>query len=243
MRVRLRYRKVGKVRFTSHRDLARIWERALRRLALPVAYTEGFSPRPRLSFGLALSTGYESDAEYLDVDLDPQRTDGVDPVDLPGALSAALPVGIDAVAAAVVPPTSESLQHAVTSCSWRIEVVGATLPQVTELVERALAADELVVTRQRKGREVTDDLRPAVLDVGVVTSTSSGVELDAELAVHPRSVRPSELVAALGAAELEEGRVRRTHQWISRHGARQEPLDPAALGDATSRPHAEARAS
>ena len=61
--VRLRYAKVGKVRWTSHRDAARIWERALRRAELAVAYTEGFSPRPRLHFGLALPTGYESDAE------------------------------------------------------------------------------------------------------------------------------------------------------------------------------------
>ena len=68
MRLRLRFDKHGKVRFTSHRDVARIWERTLRRAALPVAYSEGFSPRPKLSFGLALSTGHESDAEYLDVD-------------------------------------------------------------------------------------------------------------------------------------------------------------------------------
>ena len=59
--VRLRYAKVGKVRWTSHRDAARIWERALRRAGLAVAYTEGFSPRPRLHFGLALPTGYESE--------------------------------------------------------------------------------------------------------------------------------------------------------------------------------------
>ena len=68
-RVRFRYSKAGKVRFCSHRDLARVWERALRRARLPVAYSEGFSPRPKLSFGLALSTGYESVAEYVDVEL------------------------------------------------------------------------------------------------------------------------------------------------------------------------------
>src|SRR5215210_3122241 len=102
-RVRLRFSKVGKVRFTSHRDTARCWERALRRAELPVAYTEGFSPRPKVSFGLALSTGHESLAEYLDVDLDlddmrsPSDTEALLP-----QLSSALPVGIDATAAAVV---------------------------------------------------------------------------------------------------------------------------------------------
>ena len=66
-RYRMRFSKLGKIRFTSHRDVARIWERALRRATLPVAYTEGYSPHPKLSFGLALSTGHESLGEYLDV--------------------------------------------------------------------------------------------------------------------------------------------------------------------------------
>src|SRR5438094_8664069 len=83
MKVRIRFSKLGKIRFTSHRDVARIWERALRRAALPVAYTEGFSPHPKLSFGLALSTGHESLGEYLDVDLAAPDT-GVDAVDLGG---------------------------------------------------------------------------------------------------------------------------------------------------------------
>jgi radical SAM-linked protein len=65
----VRFTKLGKVRFTSHRDVARLWERALRKAGVPVAYTGGFAPRPRLHFGLALPTGYESHAEYLDVDL------------------------------------------------------------------------------------------------------------------------------------------------------------------------------
>lgn len=72
-RIRLRFTKLGKVRWTSHRDVARMWERALRRAGLPVAYSGGFSPHPLLSFGLALPTGCESTAEYVDVALDPVR--------------------------------------------------------------------------------------------------------------------------------------------------------------------------
>ena len=69
MKLRLRYAKRGKVRFTSHRDTARIWERAMRRAGVPVATSAGFTPRPRLSFGLALPTGAESVAEYLDAEV------------------------------------------------------------------------------------------------------------------------------------------------------------------------------
>ena len=94
MRVRIRFVKLGKIRWTSHRDVARMWERAFRRAALPVAYTAGFSPRPKVSFGLALPTGHESVAEYLDVELAPAGPDVVI-ASLPARLSSALPAGVD----------------------------------------------------------------------------------------------------------------------------------------------------
>ena len=239
MRVRLRFAKLGKVRFTSHRDVARIWERALRRARLGVAMTEGFRPRPKLSFGLALSTGHESLAEYLDVELaEPLDEAGV--ADLPGRLSPELPVGIDVLAAAVVEPGRDSLQEAVRSCRWRIEVLGVGPVEARRQVEAALAADELVVTRQRKGRNVTDDLRPAVLGLTVVGATAAGTELEAELAVHPRSVRPFELLAAV-APEAAEGRVLRTAQLIWSEAGREEPLDAVVDPDAWRATHAETR--
>ena len=107
MKVRIRFSKLGKIRFTSHRDVARIWERALRRATLPVAYTEGFSPHPKLSFGLALSTGHESLGEYLDVDLaaDPGS---VDIEGLPARLDPCLPIGLDVQVAAEIEPGTPS---------------------------------------------------------------------------------------------------------------------------------------
>jgi len=233
-KVRIRFSKLGKIRFTSHRDVARIWERALRRAALPVAYTEGFSPHPKLSFGLALSTGHESLGEYLDVDLAAPDT-GVEAVDiegLPARLDPCLPIGLDVQAAAEIEPGTPSLQQAVTSCTWHIEVNGLGPAELADRVSRCLERDSLVVTRERKGHEVTDDLRPAIL-----TLTTEATAVTAELATQPRGVRPNELVALLATEagdELAEGRVRRLHQWLSIDGARTEPLPlPSA---ATSRP-------
>ena len=77
-RLRLRFTKAGKIRFTSHRDVARMWERALRRSRLPLAYSQGFVPHPLVSFGLALPTGCESRGEYLDLRLGAGRA-GRDP--------------------------------------------------------------------------------------------------------------------------------------------------------------------
>jgi radical SAM-linked protein len=226
VKIRLRFAKLGKVRFTSHRDVARMWERALRRLELPVAYTEGFSPRPKLSFGLALSTGHESMAEFLDVEL--REEPDLDA--LPGQLSAQLPVGIDVTAAAPLAPGTPSLQEDVSSCTWRIEALGLDPAGADALVETALAADELIITRTRKGKEVTDDLRPAVLTVRTIGPTPAGTELEAELLVHPRSVRPAELLLALRPG-LEEGRVLRTAQWIWRDADRFEPIAARPSGE------------
>lgn len=236
MRLRFRYSRLGKVRWTSHRDMARMWERAFRRVELPLAYSQGFSPRPKVSFGLALSTGHESVAEYLDVELAPEAT--VDVSILSGRLSPALPVGIDVLTGAVIDDRAESLQHEVTSCSWEIEAAGLPFESAADAVERALAASELIVTRQRKGKSVTDDIRPAVISLNLLGPSPAGTFLECELATAARGVRPSELLLALGDG-IEEGRVRRTNQWIERDGARWEPLPL----DATSAPHAEVRAS
>src|ERR1700677_4841292 len=93
-RVRFRFSKMGKIRFTSHRDVARMWERALRRSRLPVALSQGFSPHPLLAFGLALPTACESRGEYLDARLDEAGPDDL-PFDvLPELLTSLLPDGM-----------------------------------------------------------------------------------------------------------------------------------------------------
>ena len=75
MKLRIRSTKLGKIRFVSHRDGARLWERALRKVGLPTAHSAGYTPRPKISFGLALPTGAESIAEYVDVELARRRLD------------------------------------------------------------------------------------------------------------------------------------------------------------------------
>jgi radical SAM-linked protein len=240
MRIRLRYTCLGKIRFLSHRDMARVWERALRRLELPVAYSEGFSPRPKLHFGLALSTGHESLAEYLEVGLVGDAAIDLDT--LAARLTGVLPAGLDCVAVAPVEPGARSLQEAVTSCTWQIDASGLDAVEAATAVAAALAAPTLPIERERKGRPIRDDVRPALLDLhleGVVVDAleESLVRLRTELATQPRGVRPRELLTVLHPA-LEERRVVRLHQWTTPDGARRE--EPLAR-DATRAPHAEVR--
>ena len=236
MRIRIRYTKHGKVRFTSHRDVARIFQRVLRRAGLPVTYSQGFSPRPKIAFGLALSTGHESEAEYLDIDLDPERINGLEMGDLPARLSNELPEGMAVTAAVIIDRRTASLQQAVTSCTWQIDVIDIDANTVAGAVARALAAETLVVTRERKGKKVVDDLRPSVLSLDVEglieaeEQEGSRVRLLAELATQPRALRVSELLGALDPPLIEH-RVLRLHQWTANETderQRRHPLDAAA---------------
>ena len=217
MKVRARFTKLGKVRWTSHRDVARMWERALRRSRVAVSYTAGFSPRPQLSFGLALPTGCESIAEYLDIALD----EPAEPAELARGVGAMLPEGVDIVAAGVVVPGTDSLQEEVSSCSWEIHVPGVAPAELEAAIGRVLHAASLPVRRERKGRDVVDDLRPSVLALSCAGPHAGGALLLAELGTRPRGVRPSELAQAMG---VELGLSRRTCQWIERDGSRWEPL-------------------
>ncbi len=232
--LRLRFSKNGKIRFTSHRDLARIWERSLRQANVPMEYSQGYSPRAKISFGLALPTGSESDAEYIDIHVDDRRDLPCAVDDLPGVLTAVMPPGIELTGLAELERGTPSLQQAVTSCVWDLTVT-QTIEQSIQWTERVIDSPEIVVTRERKGKAVTDDLRPSILSLEVTeaprglpgTTAQNATVLRAELATKPRSLRPSELLDALEPV-LEPVMVRRTQQWIELDGARLEPLEVGA---------------
>jgi radical SAM-linked protein len=242
-RLRLRYAKLGRVRFTSQRDLARVMERTMRRATLPLAHSSGFSPHPLMSFGLALPTGCASLAEYLDLRLDASSATGdvaVVPIDhadrdelarLALDLSALLPEGIDVTAAAGLTGAEPSLQEAVASCDWELEVLGVSPAVLARRVERLLGADAVEVARERKGRTTTDDIRPAVRALSVLDRPHRAIDglgevtaMAASLSTHPRGVRPAELCGALGEDVTLFGACR-THQWIE-NDARTERAEP-----------------
>ena len=151
-------------------------------------------------------------------------------------LTGHLPVGMTVTALAMIDRSSPSLQQAVTSCTWQIDVTDVDADTVSGAVARALDATEIVVTRERKGKQVTDDLRPLVLSLDVIgpmeaddAGDGAGVRLQAELGTQPRAVRVSELLAALDPP-LTERRVVRLHQWIQNDDTaqRSDPLSAAA---------------
>ena len=229
-RLRVRYTKLGKIRFIGHRDLARVWERALRRSGLPIASTEGFSPRPKMHFGLALSTGFESLGEYLDVDLI-DSTDAPQPSYAEEVLIARfaplLPAGVAVQAVAVI-ERGKSLQAAVTACSWVIDLDGVAPTAVGGAVDRFLAADAVILERVRDDQVVEVDVRACVAELELIGACGlpgweSGTSIRLDLGTASPGLKVMELIGLL-APEATAHRVCRTHQWIEGAGSRQEPL-------------------
>jgi len=230
--VRLRFTKHGKVRFVGHRDLARSFERSFRIAALPLSFSLGFSPRPKVSLGLALGVGHESDGEYLDLEL-------AEPVDvdaLPATLTGTLPIGVEVSGAVALVPRAPALQEAITSVEYDLRPAALSSPELRAAIEQAMSAEHIPIETTRKGRAVVEDLRPGLRRLELRDDV-----VEAEVATQPRGIRPAELIRALRglaatAVGSGEDRVLRTHQWIERDGARHEPLEadraPRASDDA-----------
>lgn len=157
-KLRLRYTKRGRLRFTSHRDIARAFERALRRAQVPMAYSAGFSPHPKISWVGAAPTGVASEAEYVEISL----AERVDPARLQSALDASLPAGIDVVEV-VEAPVGTSLPDRIEASQWTIRLPGVDLATARRAVAAFLAADAVPVERlMKQGRRTLDARGPVV---------------------------------------------------------------------------------
>src|SRR5690348_7265465 len=117
LRLRVRYAKRGRLRFTSHRDFSRAFERALVRVRLPMAYSSGFNPHPRISYAGAAPTGAASEAEYVEIGL----AETVSPAAVQEALAEALPDGLDVIE--VVESLGGSLADRLEASTWLIDLV------------------------------------------------------------------------------------------------------------------------
>ena len=196
-RVRIRYAKRGRLRFSSHRDFARAFERALRRAAVPMAYSAGFTPHPKISYVGASPTGVASEAEYLEIGLARE----MDVHELRSALDDALPDGLDIVEAVVAGPGS--LADRMAASDWRIELPGISPAAALAAVEQFLGRAEVLVERLTKSGRREVDVRAAVISAevsGVVPDVGDRRHaiLDVVVRQVTPTVRPDDVVAALG---------------------------------------------
>ncbi len=191
-RLRVRYAKRGRLRFASHRDFSRAFERALVRARLPMAYSSGFNPHPRISYAGAAPTGAASEAEYLEIGL-AQR---LEPAAAHALLRDALPEGFDVIA--VVESPGGALADRLQASRWRIEV-DADRAACHRAVAAFLAADEVRVQRMTKKGLRDFDARAAVLRLGEAGDEGEQVVLEVWLRHQEPAVRPDDVLSGLRA--------------------------------------------
>ncbi len=165
-KVRIHYTKRGRLRFSSHRDFQRAFERAIRRGNIPVAFSAGFNPHPKVSYANAAPTGVASEAEYVEIGLAMR----CDVKQLAAVLDESLPTGFDVVE--VVEVKEGSLADRLEASAWLIEFPGSDPAAVDAAVAAFLAADEVQVQRMTKNGMRHFDARSAVVTLGPVLAGS-----------------------------------------------------------------------
>jgi radical SAM-linked protein len=202
-RIYITFGKFEALIYTSNLDVAKMWERILRRADLPILYTEGFNPRPRIALASALPLGISSECEILDVSLR-------DPIPLEGLaerLLATSPSGLRIYRILEVPPRSTALQSLVRSSEYDIHLDETVdLLGVQERIEKLLQSERVMLSKERNGKPIPYDIRPLIYSLSLQDS-----HLITHLAVGERgNLRPDEVLALL---ELQDHvlDVHRTH--------------------------------
>lgn len=203
-RYRLDFAKTSAMRFTGHLDLHRTLERTVRRAGLPIAHTQGFNPRQRLSIGVPLPLGFTSDCEVVDLWLE----GSMDPAELLSALQHAAPPGIRFISAREIDRSAPKIQSRIEAASYQVSLdTDSPVADLGERVRLALAENELQLRRRGKPY----NLRPLILELETIDEHTLQMKLTAS---QQASGRPDEVLTALGI-EPTHARIHRSAMHIS----------------------------
>ncbi|HPH94430.1 MAG TPA: TIGR03936 family radical SAM-associated protein [Anaerolineaceae bacterium] len=205
-RLRITFAKTAPLRYTSHLDMMHVWERTLRRSGLPIAYSKGFNPGPRIHQGCSLPLGFTSQQEMVDIFLDDVLA--IDAVR--SALQEAVPPGIELGAIEEIDPKAPALQTQVQSSTYIATLLDPVNPaELKASLQSLLAAPAL----PRTWREKAYDLRPLIHSLTLLPASSGG-QLSFEMHLSAREgamARPEEVLSAMGfsphAARVERTKI------------------------------------
>ena len=204
MRIRITFAKLGALRYTGHLDLHKLWERAARRAELPLAYSQGFHPQPKIYIAAALPLGFSSRCEVMDMRLE---------IDIPleglrEKLQNTLPTGIQVLKVESADELVPALQTQVVSAEYEVTLMRSSDgSELKQKVDSVLGAESII--RERRGK--TYDLRPLIEELYFTTNPpgESGRVFMRLSAREGATGRPEEVLDALGIA-FEETRIERT---------------------------------
>ena len=196
MRLRIHFQKTNAMRYTGHLDLHKAWERAMRRAKLPLAYSQGFHPQPKINLACALPLGFTSDCELVDIILENEFV--LDEIE--SRLDLALPPGIKIVDIKSIDDHAKSLQPQVQSAEYQLTML-TECPDLQKRINDLCATKE--IQRIRRGKSY--DLRPLIEQIQILPKDDKGyTRLKVRLAAREGATgRPEELIAALGYNPLD----------------------------------------
>lgn len=193
-KMRIRYAKRGRLRFSSHRDFQRALERALRRAEVPMAYSLGFNPHPKISYANSAPTGVASEAEYVEISVTAQ----CDPEVVREVLDEALPPGLDVVD--VVTAVGADFVQRLEASIWQVELPEVSRERAQAAATAFLSSDEVIVERMTKNGKRSFDARSAVVSLtvrGEGDADPACAILDVVVRHGTPSVRPDDVITAL----------------------------------------------
>ncbi|MGC7845915.1 TIGR03936 family radical SAM-associated protein [Desulforudis sp. 1088] len=196
MRIRLAYKQCGPARYLGHLDVMRAFERAFRRAGLPLVYSRGFNPRPRMVFAAPLPLGFCGGQEYVDVEL----ADTVDLEQLQEALNRTLPAGLEVFKARKVPDVTPALMSILNSARYTAcgELFGEAQPErVRDAVAALMARGEVYVERETDKGLKKRDIRLGIRSLQVSVKDRSFMLIMELAAGSGGTVRPDEVLIAL----------------------------------------------
>jgi radical SAM-linked protein len=196
VRYRIRFGKRGVLRYTSHLDLARIWERLLRRVDAPLVYSQGFNPRPRMQLAAALPLGFESVAELIDIWLEGAVPP---PADLLRRIGPSVPEGLHVAAIWSVDPAGPALQTLTRSATYRVIPAESFSPAELQARTVSLLARESIPHTRRK-KQI--DLRPLVDRIDVLPGDPPALSMTLSLSQEHGTGRPDDVLDVLGLDPL-----------------------------------------
>lgn len=196
-RAMLRLRKGDEVKYLSHLDVMRAFEFALRRAQIPVSYSEGFNPRPRMSLGSAVGVGVTSDDERIIVEL----ASPMDGREVGERLGSKLPAGFEVLDAEVIPDGVKSPLSALNASRFRIEFScekACDCSTIENALSEILDSTQVVVSRARKGETKDVDIRPHLLDARLMECSDDSAALEVRLRLGDSGgARPQDFAQAL----------------------------------------------
>ena len=195
-RLRIRFGRGEEIKYISHLDIMRLWERALRRAQIPLAYTEGFNPHPRLSLAAPLPLAVTSEAELMDV----FTARMVTPHWFTGVITPQLPIGIEIIGVNNIAPNAPSLQSLVRHIEYRVEFeTEKEKEDIESAIASLLSAEHLPWYHQRDTGRRSYDLRALIDDLWFIEKSQSCCTIGMKLRCDSSGTgRPEQVTSALG---------------------------------------------